>query len=208
MTGNRFMNRRNLLLAGAVAPLAAGLLQPLWAQSADSLMIDDPDAPVLGNPKGDVTLVEFFDVQCTYCKRAHPIVERLISSDPGLRVVMRDWVIYGDVSYHASRLLLASQAQGLYPKALAAVMTYRGRLSPQVTTRLLDESGVDLALAEEWLTRHDRRVNGLLHRNEALAQQIGVMGTPSFVIGQHLVPGLLSFDQFTRIIAQVRADDS
>ena len=123
------LNRRDLLKATAVG--AATLSFPLAALAQVQLTVEevlfDPEIPVLGNPDGDVTVAEFFDYQCPFCKRGHKDLLDVVEQDGNVRLVMKDWPIFGLASVHASSLVLAAGED--YEKALNAVMATPGRLA-------------------------------------------------------------------------------
>lgn len=104
----------------------------------------DPNAPVAGNPDGDVTVVEFFDYNCAYCRRAAPEVEALIAADTGIRLVYREWPILGDGSVFAARAALAARAQGKYEEFHKAMMRLNGRAEETSVLRVAAEIGLDI----------------------------------------------------------------
>src|SRR5690606_19454054 len=105
----------------------------------------DPTAPVLGNPQGDITLTEFFDYNCAFCRKMVPTVQRLIGADPQLRVVFREWPVFGEGSDFAARAALASLDQGKYWQFHAALMALRGKVDEASTLRVAREVGLDEA---------------------------------------------------------------
>ncbi|MDO5624259.1 MAG: DsbA family protein [Pseudomonadota bacterium] len=196
------LSRRTFLAAPLLAaPVLAG------AQSADALreITHDVALPALGNAKGDVTIVKFFDYQCAYCKRSYPDVKALLAEDPKLRLVMRDLFVYGDSSRHAARLALAAARQGKYADAVDALMTHSGRLNEARTEAALAARGVDMAAAKAWVAENDDRLQALFARNQRFARTLGFRGTPSYLIGRTAAPGAISRDQMRELIAQARA---
>lgn len=201
------MNRRHFLGA---AGLGAGALLVLPASAgAEELTPDavfrDPDQPVLGNPDGDVTIAEFFDYQCPFCKKDHPIVERFVKEDGKVRLVMKDWPIFGPPSLRASQLVLGASTLGQYATALNALMATRGRLSEDQVTGLLTDAGVDVAKADAAYRKDKARWDGLLARNSGQAGALGLQGTPAFIIGTVIYPGLMDEDALKKAVARARA---
>lgn len=166
------------------------------------LLEQDPNAPVIGNPKGDVTVVEFFDYNCPYCKRAAPVVKNVIAGDSDVRVVYREWPILGEGSDFAARAALASRNQGKYEEFHWALMALDGRATEASVLKVVRELGLD----EDQL-RADMEapeVDAHIQVSMELARQLGFSGTPSFVIGDALAPGLIAEDEMTRLIEAVR----
>ena len=166
------------------------------------LLEQDPNAPVIGNPEGDVTVVEFFDYNCPYCKRAAPVVKNVIAGDSDVRVVYREWPILGEGSDFAARAALASRNQGKYEEFHWALMALNGRATEASVLKVVRELGLD----EDQL-RADMEapeVDAHIQVSMELARQLGFSGTPSFVIGDALAPGLITEDEMTRLIVAVR----
>ncbi len=168
-----------------------------------SELTEDPNAPVLGNPDGDVTVVEFFDYNCPYCKQAAKDVEALIENDPGVRVVYREWPILGEGSLFASRAALASRAQGKYEDFHWALMAERSRKDEAAVLRIAESVGLDLTRLQEDMMAPE--VSEHIARSQQLASALGFNGTPSFVIGETAVPGMVPLDAMQQIVAEVRA---
>ncbi|KAE9625888.1 DsbA family protein [Parasedimentitalea maritima] len=164
----------------------------------------DPNAPVIGNPDGNATVVEFFDYNCPYCKRAAPIVKGMIDEDTELRVVYREWPILGDGSVFAARAALAARNQGKYEEFHWALMELGGRATEASVMRVASELGLD----EEQLHRdmNAPEVDEHFQTSARLAEALGFSGTPSFVIGEALVPGLTDAESLKRRTSAVRED--
>ncbi len=168
-------------------------------------LVNDPSSPVAGNPEGDVTLVEFFDYQCPYCKRVIGNVMTVIEDDPGLRVVYKEFPILGPASVIAARAALAARKQdpGKYLAFHEALMASRGRLSESAVMAIAAEAGFDVTRLKRDMALPE--IQQTIDRNQALAQALGITGTPSFVIGDELVPGAIDLDALRQLIAQARA---
>lgn len=169
---------------------------------AEALFRDAAD-PVRGNPRGDVTVVEFFDVRCGYCKQLHPALEALVLRDAQVRVVMKDLPILGPNSVLASRALLAAQRQGRYPALHDALMTLRGEPTEAVIRQQAERVGLDWTRLRRDMD--DPAIQRRIEANIRLAQGIGVEGTPALVIGGTLVPGAVELEQLERMVAENRA---
>ncbi len=189
------------LEAAEQAARATAQREAIGAQEA-ALFRDAAD-PVKGNPRGDVTLVEFFDARCGYCKQLHPTMEALIRRDPNLRVVMKDLPILGPNSVLASRALLAAQRQGGYSRLYDALMALRGEPTEPVLRQQAERAGLDWARLRRDMD--DPAVAARIQANMALAQTLGIEGTPALVIGRTLVPGAVDLPTLERLVAEARA---
>lgn len=206
------LHRRALLAAGLGAGLTTlgGITWTLLRQPArsDELTIDDvlfdPDQPVLGNPGGDVTAVEFFDYQCPFCKRGHPDLMAEVEADGNVRLVMKDWPIFGGASVLASQLVLGAVEEGTYVAAQAALMATPARLSEDDVRDTLAAAGLDPAAMLAAYRQDRERWDGLMGRNSRQAAALGLQGTPAFIIGQSLLPGALDRDRLRAAIAAAR----
>lgn len=167
-------------------------------------VLRDADNPVLGNPQGDITIVEYFDYQCPYCKKISPVLDQVVNEDKKVRLVLKDWPILGDPSGYAARLVLAAKYQNKYEAAHRALIVKVGRLTEAVIDDTLAQAGVDLARAKADLAANRASIDALLKRNNAQAEAFGFRGTPAFVVGTFRVPGGLTAEQFKLAIADAR----
>ncbi|MBX4994792.1 protein-disulfide isomerase [Rhizobium binae] len=200
-----FIRRQFLSIAtgGVVAAVLAP--RPGFAQQlSEDEVFRDPDAPVLGNPRGDVTVVEFFDYQCPYCKKSHPDVESVVTEDGNVRLIMKDWPVFGDVSVFASQAVLGANELGAYKQAMEALMATPASLSQDDVKRLLTSAGLDRSKVAEAVRRNDKKISNLLTRNYNQATAFNFAGTPSFVIGKMTYSGVLGTDQLRDAIRQAR----
>jgi protein-disulfide isomerase len=161
-----------------------------------AILENDPNAPVLGNPDGDVTVVEFFDYNCSFCRRAMPEVKALLTADPNVRLVYREWPILSDGSVFAARTALASRKQGKYDEFHWALMAIRGPAEETSVLRVAANIGLDIAQLRRDMESVE--VSEHIATSMRLAQALGFNGTPSFVIGDDLVPGFVE----TAILAE------
>lgn len=166
-------------------------------------LFGNAEDPVKGNPKGDVTLVEFFDARCGYCKRLHPEMAALLRADPGVRVILKDLPILGPQSVVASRALLASQRQGKYVAYQNALMNLRGEPTDAALKVEAEKLGIDWAKLQRDM--QDPALLARLQANVSLAQNLGIEGTPALVIGNTLVPGAVDLATLTQLVADARS---
>ncbi len=177
--------------------------QQLAARRED--ILNDPGSPVGGNPEGDVTIVEFFDYRCPYCRAVAPRLAQLLEGDEGIRFVYKEWPILGPVSEVAARAALASREQGLYEEFHEALMTYPGQLTEDTVFQLAERVGLD-----ERRLRRDMeaaKIEESLARTRALATDLGITGTPAFIIGDRLVSGSVSLSGLKLLLTQAREND-
>ena len=165
-------------------------------------LVNDPQAPVAGNAQGDVTVVEFFDYRCPHCKRAQPGINALLSEDRGVRVVYKELPVLGPDSVFAARAALAASRQGRYLQLHNAMMDAAMPLTNEAVFALAEASGLDRAqLARDMVSPE---VDGMLARNAELARALGINGTPSFVVGDTLIPGAIEPASLRQLIATQR----
>ena len=165
----------------------------------------DPNAPVLGNPDGDVTVVEFFDYNCPYCRRVKPHMEALLATDPNVRVVYREWPILGEGSVFAARAALASRNQGKYEEFHWAMMELSGRAEEASVMRAAEDIGLDVVQLRRDMNAPE--IDEHIATSMRLSRAMGFSGTPSFVIGDSLAPGLIDADQMISLVNQARANN-
>lgn len=167
-------------------------------------MLHDPDNPVLGNPAGTLTIVEYFDYQCPYCKLGHAMLTRVVGEDGDIRLVMKDWPIFGAPSVLASQLVLGAASMGDYAQAHKALMATEARLSEDRIRQVLGDGGIDTGAALAAYRAERDKWDGLLARNSAQAAALGLRGTPAFIIGRTIHPGALDETRLRGAIAEAR----
>lgn len=162
----------------------------------------DADSPTGGNPAGDVTIVEFNDYQCPYCKRAHQAMKSVVGADGRIKVIYKDLPILGEPSRIAALAALAAVKQGKHQAMHNALMEFSGKLDRQKILEIAASVGLDVALLEKDM--EDARLRQIIDRNTALAGALGVRGTPAFVIGKQFVPGAVDANSLKQLIAEAR----
>jgi protein-disulfide isomerase len=177
-----------MALAAMVLVFESAQTAPAQPQSADTdvlskdAVLRDPEIPALGNPNGDITIVEYFDYQCPYCKKISPVLDQVISEDRKVRLVLKDWPILGDPSGYAARLVLATKYQNKYEAAHRALIVKVGRLTEAVIDETLTQAGVDVTKAKADLAANKAAIEALLKRNNEQAEAFGFRGTPVFIV--------------------------
>ena len=206
----RQSERPRALLAWAIAVVIGTLSAAAFAEGANDILsrdavLRDPEIPVLGNPQGDLTVVEYFDYQCPYCKKLAPEIAQVVREDGSIRLVLKDWPIFGAVSKSAAQLALAAKYQNKYQEAHDALIGATEKLSDTSIPDLLTKAGVDVEKAKQDLQAHQKTIDDLLVRNDDQADAFGVEGTPGFIVGFFRVPGVVEMNVFKQIIADARA---
>jgi protein-disulfide isomerase len=190
-----------VIAALSVAALGEGFDDTL---SRDAVL-RDPEIPALGNPQGDLTVVEYFDYQCPYCKKLAPQIAQVVRDDGKIRLVLKDWPIFGTVSKSAAQLALAAKYQNKYQEAHEALIGAKEKLSDANIPELLTKAGVDVEKAKQDLQAHLKTIEDVLVHNNAQADAFGFQGTPGFIVGFFRVPGVVEMKVFKQIIADARA---
>jgi len=163
----------------------------------------DPADPVLGNPQGDVTLVEFSDYRCPVCTRAQPILAEVLARDPRLRLVVKEVPVIRPDSVFGARAALAAQRQGRYEAMRVALFRHQGPLSDEAVLRIAREAGLDVARFRRDYA--DPAVEARVADNLTLARAIGLSATPTFVLGERMIPGLLAPEDLLAMVAELRS---
>jgi protein-disulfide isomerase len=164
-------------------------------------LFENPVDFVAGNPKGDVTIVEFFDYRCGYCKKARPEVLKLIESDKNVRVVVKEFPILGAPSEFASRAALASKKQGKYWDLHLALMA-EPSIDEVTVMEIARSKGLDIAKLTADMNSKD--VTEAIRANRDLAQKMGIDSTPTFIFGKQPIAGAVPLAQMKEMIAQAR----
>ena len=160
-----------------------------------------------GNPDGDITVVEFMDYKCGYCRRAFPEVKELVSSDGEIRYILKEFPILGEQSLMASQFALAVKSlegDEAYKQAHDALMTMRADVSEDSLATLADSIGADFEAVRAEMDSPE--VSQIIAENRQLAQAMQVSGTPSFVMGDQMLRGYLPLAQMRELVAQQRAE--
>lgn len=161
------------------------------------------DDLVAGNPDGSVTITEFFDYNCGYCKRAMSDLLTLIKSDDDLRVVFKEWPILGEGSRFASRAALASRRQDKYWEFHLALMETR-KVDETSTMEVAERIGLDVEQLKADMASPE--VEAVIDRNMELAMSLGIRGTPAFFIDKQFIPGAVGHEALAKVIGEVREE--
>jgi protein-disulfide isomerase len=201
--------RQTLGLLGAGAVMLG--LAPTMAFGEDdekvlteALVLRDPDIPVTGNAQGDITIVEYFDYNCPYCRKIAPEIRQVVQDDGKVKLVLKDWPILGPVSVIASRMALAAKYQDKFIQAHDALIGVSSKLTEPRIGELLAGAGIDVDRLTRDLAANGKAIDAIVARNSDQAMAFGFKGTPSFIVGKFRVPGILTMVQFEQVIADAR----
>ncbi len=163
-------------------------------------LLHDPASPVSGNPTGEITVVEFYDYRCGFCKRAASAVTELQMEDPRIRVVYKDFPILGEPSELAAKAALASQAQGKHQAFHEALLASHADMTKDEILKIAVSVGLNTKRLE--VDMANPKWQAVIEKNRALAQELGISGTPGFIVGNELVPGALDLKGLKDLIAR------
>jgi protein-disulfide isomerase len=200
-----YLTKNPEILSGALRAAEAKLDRDADAKAASLIadhrqqIYDDPHTPVGGNPQGKVTLVEFFDYRCPYCKQTQPSLDKLIAEDHQLRFVYKEYPILGPASVIAARAALAAEKQGKYEAFHRALMEAHGNITDDTVFRVAASVGLDVARLKRDMTAPE--IAEAVAANLRLADALEINGTPSFIIGDHIIPGAVDMAGLQKLVA-------
>lgn len=171
---------------------------------SEALVLRDPEVPVIGNPNGDISIVEWYDYNCPYCRRVAPELRQVVEDDGKVRLVLKDWPILGEVSKLAARLTLAAKYQDKFLPAHEALIGVASRLTEPRVRELIAGAGIDMDRLNKDLATNAAAIDALLARNNDQARAFEFRGTPSFIVGKFRVPGVIGMKEFEQAIADAR----
>jgi protein-disulfide isomerase len=163
----------------------------------------DKTVPVVGNPKGDVTVVEFFDYNCGYCKKAFEEIQTLLKDDKNVKVVLYDMPILGPSSLEASKWALAAQKQGKYWEFHKGMMLHQGAADEAAFKKIAEDAG--LKIEKLMKDKDSEEVANLIMKHVEVARDLGVQGTPGFLVGNQVFKGYIPYDEMKNAIKKARS---
>lgn len=178
---------------------------PSEAELTREMFLEDAVAPRVELAAFDTTIVMYTDYQCPYCRKAHLALGELLKTDRKVRILYRDWPIFGPASEQAARLAIASKWQGKHGAFHDALMRTPGKLSDSSIRAAAKTAGVDWARLQKDLKAHETEIEALLERNNVQAEALGLAGTPGFIIGDTFVPGGVDLAGFRELVKEARA---
>jgi protein-disulfide isomerase len=163
---------------------------------------DDLGDPVMGNPNGKITLYEFSDYNCGYCKRVFEPIQQLLRDNPDVRLVIKEFPILSQSSLVAAKAAIAAEMQSKFSAYHIAMMTYRGQITDDVVIRLAVQAGVDEKQLR--IDMESPETAAILQRTREAAAALEINGTPGLVVGDTVVPGAIGHDELVKLIAEER----
>ena len=163
---------------------------------------DDMGDPVMGNPNGKITLYEFSDYNCGYCKRVFKPIQQLLHDNPDVRLVIKEFPILSQSSLVAAKAAIATQMQGKFGAYHIAMMTYRGQITEEVVMRLAAQAGVDEKQLK--LDMESQKTAAIIQRTREAATALEINGTPGIVVGNTVIPGAIGLDELIKLIGKER----
>ena len=184
--------------------LAADTARNTTLTTQAKAIFHNPIDAVVGNPKGDVTIVEFMDYNCGWCKKSVTEMQALVAKDKNVRVVMKEFPIFGEGSEYAARAALASVKQGKYWELHQAMFASEGKITPEVVDQIAKEHGLDVAKMKIDMNVAD--IDAAIKKNQAMAQSLSLTGTPAFIVDDKLIPGYTELANLQAMLATTRAN--
>lgn len=197
------MITRRTFVAGSLAFSAL----PAFAQEdavTEQLIWRDPAIPIAGNPNGNLTIAEYSDFNCPYCRKVFPVLQKVVRDDGNVRHAYKLWPIFGPASVYSAQMVLATRSQGKYVQAYEALMTSTTRVTDASTDKTLAGIGVDVNRAKQDLQKNIKEIGTVLKRHQAQADGLSFQGTPSFIIGKFRLFGAQEEEVFKQAIADAR----
>jgi protein-disulfide isomerase len=197
------MITRRTFVAGS---LAFSALPALAQEDAvtEQLIWRDPAIPIAGNPNGNLTIAEYSDFNCPYCRKVFPVLQKVVRDDGNIRLAYKLWPIFGPASVYSAQMVLATRPQGKYVQAYEALMTSTTRVTEGSTDKTLAGIGVDVNRAKQELQKNIKEIGAVLKRHQAQADGLSFQGTPSFIIGKFRLFGAQEEEVFKQAIADAR----
>ena len=171
-------------------------------QTGLSKVRDDQGDPVMGNANGTITLYEFSDYNCGYCKRVFEPIQQLVRDNPDVRLVIKEFPILSQSSLVAAKAAIAAEMQGKFGDYHIAMMTYRGQITDAVVMRMAAQAGVDIEQLKSDM--ESPKTIAIIQRTREAAAALEINGTPGLVVGDTVVPGAIGLDELVKLIAEER----
>jgi protein-disulfide isomerase len=198
---------RTILVALSCALLlgvASGQDVQIITRGGQKQMLANPGTPAAGARTPDVTIVEYFDYNCPYCKKLVPALKALLAQDPKIAVIYKEWPILGDVSVYAASSALAAGFQGKYLVAHDALISGPRLAQNDQVDAILQTAGVNMDALKQDRVSHAKDIAALLARNDEEAHALTLKGTPGIVVGRQLLPGITDLNNLQELVANSR----
>ena len=194
-----------LLLALHATTANAQKTTPVYPEGWQAVLAEPSATPAVGAAKGDVTIVEYFDYNCPDCRALDPKVRQLLASDPGVRVIRKDWPVFGDVSAYAAYCTYAAAREGKYQVAHDALISSKQDLDKKEDVQnVMRGAGFDMKKIDADIAQHQKEYSAIIARNERITEQWKIQGTPGVVINGQVVSGRIDYARLVSLVAQAR----
>ena len=195
-----------LLAIGALPTSSSSQQLQQISRAGEKAILTKPGLEMTGAHDPDVTIVEYFDYNCPYCRKIVPTFRQLIAGDKKIALVYKDWPVLGDTSVYAARCALAAGWQGKYLVAHDALLQGPRLAQNEQVDSTLRDAAVDVDRLKKDLTTHAKEITALLARNAAEAHALELDGTPGILVGRQLMPGGADLNFFQKLIATIRSE--
>lgn len=173
--------------------------------AGEQSILAKPRIAITHSPRPDVSVVEYFDYNCPFCKKMTPALTQLLAGDKKIALIYKDWPILGDASVYAARCALAAQWQGKYFQAHDALLSGPRLSHDEQVESILRDAGINVEKLKKDLVAHSEDITAILARNDAEAGALGLKGTPGILVGRLLLPGVADSNLLKKMVAEVRA---
>lgn len=210
MTSSARLLRRTLtcsllLLAFSITAAPAQTTRPVAPATWQSVLTSPRATPTVGAAKGDVTIVEYFDYNCPDCRALDPKVRQLLASDPGVRVIRKDWPVFGDVSEYAAYCSYAAAKEGKYQTAHDALIGSKQDLDKKEDVQnVMRAAGFDMQKIDADIAQHQKHYSAIVAADEHETEVLGLKGTPGVVINGKVVSGRIDYARLVSLVAEAR----
>jgi protein-disulfide isomerase len=196
------------VMAGALLPRAAAAQEDIQLVTPAGLkqMLENPGTQAVGSRKPDVTIVEYFDYNCPFCKNLVPVLNALLAQDHKVAILYKEWPILGDMSKYAAASALAAGWQGKYRAAHDALISGPRLTQTDQVDGILQMAGIDVDRLQKDRTAHAAEIAALIARNDEEADALTLKGTPGLIVGRQLVPGIVDLPTLKKLVAKSRRE--
>ncbi len=202
---NRSLICASLLLASTIISAGAQTTKPVAAATWQAVLTSARATPPVGAVKGDVTIVEYFDYNCPDCRALDPKVHQLLASDANVRVIRKDWPVFGDVSQYAAYCSYAAAKEGKYQLAHDALISSKQDLDKKEDVQnVMKAAGFDMKKIDADIAQHEKEYEAIISADEHETEVLGLKGTPGVVINGKAVSGSIDYARLVSLVADAR----
>jgi protein-disulfide isomerase len=205
MTKRKFFVLLSSLVALLTVYTGAQAIDSVPSAAVKAILAEPLGTPAIGSAQADVTLVEYFDYNCPVCRHLEPQLRKLVQGDPQVRLIRKDWPVFGEASVYAAYCVFAAARAGKYPAAHDALIGSAKDLdSKEEVQEVLRDAGFDLHRIDADIALHESEYAAILARNKREAAELGLRGTPGLIVGNQLAPGGMDAAQLKSLVQRAR----